>query len=194
MINTLLLLFYEFFQTGLFAVGGGLATIPFLARMTDRYDWFTKTQLSDMIAVAESTPGPIGVNTATYAGFRAAGIPGALVATFALVLPSLITIYIIARFLQKFSGSRLVQNAFAGMRPAVTGLIAAAGWALFQIALIRMDGFAAFASTGLWGVVDPKALILFALIMLLTNIKPVKRLHPVVFIGLSAAAGVIFRF
>ncbi|MBQ7091650.1 MAG: chromate transporter, partial [Clostridia bacterium] len=74
-------LFREFFKTGLFAVGGGLATIPFLSAMTEKYPWFTSQQLADMIAVAESTPGPIGVNTATFAGFRAAGIPGAFVAT-----------------------------------------------------------------------------------------------------------------
>ena len=79
---TLLLLFFEFFKTGLFAVGGGMATLPFLYDMLGRHpDWFTASQLADMIAVSESTPGPIGVNMATYVGFETSGIPGALVAT-----------------------------------------------------------------------------------------------------------------
>ena len=99
-------LFYEFFKTGLFAVGGGLATIPFLSAMTDKYTWFTKAQLADMIAVAESTPGPIGVNTATFAGYNAAGIPGAIIATLSLVLPSYIIILAISKALQKFRDNK----------------------------------------------------------------------------------------
>ena len=82
-----LTLFYEFFKVGLFSVGGGVATIPFYMELADKYDWLTTQMLTDMIAVSESTPGPIGINLATYAGFRAAGIPGALVATFSTVLP-----------------------------------------------------------------------------------------------------------
>ena len=81
-------LFYEFFKAGLFAIGGGLATLPFLKQISLRYPWFTPNDLMDMIAVSESTPGPMGVNSATYAGFHAAGIPGALMATCSLVLPS----------------------------------------------------------------------------------------------------------
>ena len=90
-----LLLFWEFFKTGLFAVGGGLATLPFLTQMSVSHpDWFTTQMLADMIAVSESTPGPIGVNMATYVGYTVAGIPGAIVATCSLVLPSLIIITI----------------------------------------------------------------------------------------------------
>ena len=89
-------LFYEFFKIGLFAVGGGMATIPFLMDLTSRYSWFTMADLTNMIAVSESTPGPIGINMATYAGFNAAGIPGALCATLSLVLPAWIIIILIA--------------------------------------------------------------------------------------------------
>ena len=109
---TCLLLFYEFFKTGLFAVGGGLATLPFL------YDpeWFTMSQLADMLAVSESTPGPLGVNMATYVGYLTAGIPGAVAATMGLVAPSVIVILIVAAFLKRFRESRLVNNVFYGLR------------------------------------------------------------------------------
>ena len=89
-------LFWEFFKTGLFAVGGGLATLPFLQDMSGRTGWFTHAQLADMLAVSESTPGPIGVNMATYVGFTTGGVGGALVATLGLVTPSVIVILIVA--------------------------------------------------------------------------------------------------
>ena len=178
---TLLTLFIEFFKTGLFAVGGGLATIPFLTAMTEKYDWFTAQQLADMIAVAESTPGPIGVNTATFAGFRAAGIPGAVIATFGLVLPSFLIILAIAGALQKYKSNPLVQNAFSGLRPASTGLIAAAGWSVLKTALSGAD---------IMGISLP-AVRLFAAIMILSNTKKLKSLHPAAFIGLAAVVGIV---
>ena len=177
----LLKLFIEFFKTGLFAVGGGLATIPFLTAMTEKYDWFTARQLADMIAVAESTPGPIGVNTATFAGFRAAGIPGAVIATFGLVLPSFLIILAIAGALQKYKSNPLVQNAFSGLRPASTGLIAAAGWSVLKTALSGAD---------IMGISLP-AVLLFAAIMILSNTKKLKSLHPAAFIGLAAVVGIV---
>ena len=178
---TLLTLFIEFFKTGLFAVGGGLATIPFLTAMTEKYDWFTAQQLADMIAVAESTPGPIGVNTATFAGFRAAGIPGAVIATFGLVLPSFLIILAITGALQKYKSNPLVQNAFSGLRPASTGLIAAAGWSVLKTALSGAD---------IMGISLP-AVLLFAAIMILSNTKKLKSLHPAAFIGLAAVVGIV---
>ena len=95
-------LFWEFFKTGLFAVGGGMATVPFLSEMAARTGWFTQEMLADMIAVGESTPGPIGVNTATYVGYTVAGIPGGVVATLGLVLPSFIIILIVSAVLKAF--------------------------------------------------------------------------------------------
>ena len=120
-------LFWEFFKTGLFAVGGGLATLPFLQDMADRTGWFTHAQLADMLAVSESTPGPIGVNMATYVGFTTGGVGGALVATIGLVTPSVIVILIVAAFLKAFRDSKWVNAAFYGLRPASTALVAAAG-------------------------------------------------------------------
>jgi len=175
-------LFFEFFKTGLFATGGGMATIPFLSAMTDKYDWFTKAQLADMIAVAESTPGPIGVNTATYAGFRAAGVPGALTATFALVLPSFLVVLLVSRALNKYQENPLVQGAFRGLRPAATGLIAGAFWSVLTVALGDAEG--------IFGLVSLPALLLFILLFALTNAPRLKKLHPVAFVGLAALAGV----
>ena len=119
-------LFFEFFKAGLFAVGGGLATLPFLQDISARTGWFTTDQLADMIAVSECTPGPIGVNMATYAGFLVKGVPGAVTATLGLICPSVIVIIIVARILKKFQSNKYVQAAFYGLRPAPTGLIGAA--------------------------------------------------------------------
>ena len=107
-------LFLEFFKAGLFAVGGGLATLPFLYAISDATGWFSHAQLADMVAVSESTPGPIGVNMATYVGFTTAGVPGMFAATIGLVTPSVIIILIVAQFLKKFAENKYVLNAFYG--------------------------------------------------------------------------------
>jgi chromate transporter len=184
-------LFWEFFKTGLFAVGGGMATIPFLYNMSDKTGWFTHQDLANMIAVGESTPGPIGVNKATYVGYvtgMAQGgignaIAGAVIATFGLVLPSLGVILIVAAMLNRFKDSPLVQKAFYGLRPASTGLIAAAG---ISVAVSNLFGSETFRFN--W-----KGLILAAVLWVLTNkVKQTKKLHPIVFIGASALVGILF--
>ncbi len=186
-------LFYEFFKTGLFSVGGGMATLPFLYSMSDSTGWFSHSQLADMIAVSESTPGPIGVNMATYVGFSTAGIPGAVVATLGLVAPSIIIILIIARVLQAFRQNKYVDAAFYGLRPCSVGLIAAAGVLVVKIALFNVESFA--ASGVLMELFDLKALALAAVLLLLTRwISFTKKLHPVFFILASAAVGVLFSF
>ncbi|MEG1662247.1 MAG: chromate transporter, partial [Clostridiales bacterium] len=129
------LLFYEFFKIGLFAIGGGLATLPFLYDLAAQYPWFSEGQLTDMIAIAESTPGPLGVNMATFAGYQAAGISGGIIATLGLILPSFCITLVLCRFLSKFSMDIRVQQIFYGLRPAVAGLIAAVAVSLLQIAL-----------------------------------------------------------
>lgn len=184
-----LILFFEFFKIGLFAVGGGLATLPFLYDLADKYSWFTHQDLSNMIAVSESTPGPIGVNCATYAGVNALGILGGAVSTLGLVLPSIIVILCIARVLNKFQNNSYVQSAFCGIRPAVTALIAVAfvdvaKTAVFSIDLFRQTG--SFAD-----IVNIPSLILFAVIFAATNKL---KLHPIIFILFAAAAGVVFKF
>lgn len=186
-------LFFEFFKTGLFAVGGGMATVPFLYDMADKTGWFTYDKLADMIAVSESTPGPIGVNMATYVGFTSAGIPGALVATLGLVTPSVIIILIIAKFLAGFSDNKYVKAAFYTIRPASTALIAAAGVLVLQISLLNTEAFG--QGGGVLSLFDFKSIALAVIVFVLTNfVKPAKKLHPVVFIALSAVAGIVFNF
>ena len=185
-------LFFEFFKTGLFAVGGGMATIPFLYELSDATNWFSHQDLANMIAVGESTPGPIGVNMDTYVGFVTGmgqhgvlgALLGAVLATLGLITPSIIIILIIASVLTKFRENKLVNHAFYGLRPASTGLIAAAG---ISVAVSTfLPTFALSART--W-----KGLILGVVLWVLTNlIKPTKKLHPIVFIGLAALVGIVF--
>ena len=165
----LLQLFWEFFKTGLFAVGGGMATLPFLSDIGNRTGWFTQAKLADMIAVSESTPGPIGVNMATYVGFETCGIPGAVVATLGLICPSVIIILLIARVLRQFRSNQTVDAAFYGLRPCSIALTGA--------------------------LLNWKAVLLGAVLLVLTRgVKAMKKLHPVIFIAASAVVGIIFHF
>lgn len=188
-----LLLFWEFFKTGLFAIGGGNATIPFLEDMSSRMGWFTHAQLADMIAVSESTPGPIGVNMASYVGYLTGGIPGAVVATLGLAFPSVTVILIVAAFLKNFRENKYVERVFYGIRPASTGLIAAAGVSV--LALCVVDKGAYEISGLLTDLLDPKTLVLFVILWIFSNlVKPTKGLHPLVFIAFSAVVGILFKF
>ena len=189
-------LFYEFFKTGLFAIGGGMATIPFLYDISDNTGWFTHQDLANMIAVSESTPGPIGVNMATYVGFItgmgqggiAHGVLGAVTATLGLIAPSVIVILIVAAVLKSFRDNVYVNRAFYGLRPASTGLIAAAGFSVVMNNLFRMDAGLSLAA------INWKGWVLAVAIWLLSNkVKKTKKLHPIVFIGISALAGIVFR-
>ena len=185
-------LFWEFFQTGLFAIGGGMATLPFLQKMGAATGWFTPGQLADMVAVSESTPGPIGVNMATYVGFTCAGIPGALIATIGLITPSVIIILIIAAILKNFRDNRHVNAAFYGLRPASSALIMAALLVLASTVFIHLD-LARSAGPAL--TIDYKAWILGAVVLVLSRwVKPTKSLHPIFFILGSAVVGIVFRF
>lgn len=192
----LLRLFWEFFKTGLFAVGGGMATLPFLYDMSTRTGWFTQAQLADMIAVGESTPGPIGVNMATYVGFETAGVVGAVIATLGLVCPSIIIILIIARVLKQFRENRTVDAAFYGLRPCSIALIAAAGLLVARITFLDEEVLAMGSALSNWTELFRwKAIILAAVLLTATRgIKPLKKLHPVVFIAVSALVGILFSF
>ena len=174
-------LFFEFFKTGLFSIGGGLATIPFLQDMGEATGWFTNQELTTMIAVSESTPGPMGVNMATYVGYHmgcntvlgpAGGILGAVIATLGLVAPSIIVILIIARFLQKFRHSRTVEAAFQGL---------------------VFFGLPSVSFTGITGV-EWKAVVLAAAVFAAMKWSPLKKLHPICFILSAAVIGVVFQF
>lgn len=181
-------LFWEFLKIGLFTFGGGMATVPFLQDLGERTGWFTQAQLADMIAVSESTPGPIGINMATYVGFTSGGFIGSVVATVSVIIPGFLCILILARLLDKFRDSVYSQRLFYGLRTASAGLISSALYAIVVISLINTG------STG-WAFFNWKAIILAAVILVFTNfVKPTKDLHPLVYILFSAVAGVIFRF
>ena len=189
-------MFFEFFKTGLFSVGGGMATIPFLYEMSAKTGWFSADDLANMIAVGESTPGPIGVNMATYVGFingmNHHGIGGALLgavtATLGLIAPSIMVILIIAAILKGFRNNRYVENTFYGLRPASTGLIAAAG-----ISVVLSNLFY-FGQASLLQAINWKGWVLAIVLWLLTNVvRCTKKRHPIVFIGLAALAGIVFQ-
>ena len=201
----LLRLFYEFFKTGLFAVGGGMATtglfavgggmatLPFLYDISTRTCWYTHEKLADMIAVSESTPGPIGVNMATYVGFETAGIPGAVIATLGLVTPSIMIILLIARALKAFRENPYVEAGFYGLRPCSVGLIAAAGFLVVKLALLNTTLYE--TSGQLADLFNFKALVLATVLLVCTRyIKKLKGLHPIVFILASAVVGIVFSF
>lgn len=186
-------LFYEFFKVGLFSIGGGLATVPFLSDLGSRTGWFSAGELANMIAISESTPGPMGVNTATYVGFHIAGVAGGVTATLGLVCPSIIVILIIAGFLKKFRESRGVDAVFYGIRPASTALIAAALAEVCAIALMFHTAISPQTGQAETQILYWPAIALAAAVFLCLQIKPLSRLHPIVYIGLSALAGVVFQ-
>ncbi len=172
-------LFIEFVKVGLFSIGGGLATLPFLYKMADKTQWFTRMDVSNMIAISESTPGAIGVNMATYAGYQSAGIIGGIIATIGLITPSIIIILIIARILNQFKNNPLVEKAFFGLRPASLAMISAAGAAVCQIAFFK-DQY-----------LHIPAIILGIFIYILSKKT---KLGVISLIGIGACIGIIFKF
>lgn len=191
-MNIYLQLFYEFFKAGLFAVGGGMATIPFLYDISDKTGWFTHAQLTDMIAISESTPGPIGVNMATYVGFTTAGIPGSIIATIGLITPSIVVILIIAGFLKAFKDNKYVQSAFYGLRPASTGLIAAAGLGVAALVILQKDKFAATGNAA--DLVNlPNVVLMLVIYYFTARCKKTKGLHAAAFIAASALIGIVLH-
>lgn len=192
-------LFWEFCKTGLFAIGGGMATVPFLREIADKTGWFTAGQLADMIAVSESTPGPLGVNMATYVGYTVGssqlgspwmGIVGAVTATLGLIFPSIVIVLCISFFLKRFRTSTLVDAALYGLRPASVALISAAGVEIVLFAILRVDSIYQIGAAQLsW-----KSVALAAGVYAGTNLIPkLKKLHPIWFILLSAIVGVLLK-
>lgn len=177
----LLDLFFAFFKVGLFAIGGGLATLPFLYELTEKYDWITVSDISNLVAISESTPGPLGINMATYVGFLQSGVAGAVTASLGLVVPSIIIIVVIAKFLSKFRDSKIVKDVFYGLRAASTALIAVAG-----LGVARLAFFGEKMTEFFWQGAILAVVLFFATKKL--------KWHPIVFIVISAIIGVIFKF
>lgn len=182
------ILFIEFFKIGLFAIGGGLATIPFLYDLAEKYEWIYPEMISDMIAVAESTPGPIGINTATYVGFSAAGIPGGIIASLSLVLPSFLIIIIISGMITRFQENLYVISVFSALRPTVTALVLVAGLQVLEMVIFK-SGLSEL-NENIFSAINIKTSVLF---LALSAISVKKRLHPIILIALAAACGIIFK-
>lgn len=180
-----LTLAFEFFKIGLFSIGGGMATLPFLMDLTTKYDWYTASDLANLVAISESTPGPVGINMATYAGYHAAGVPGAIVATLSLTAPALIIIYVIARFLENFSENPTVKAVFYVIRPTVAALIGYAVWELLKIALVSTSGGVSH--------IDYTSVFICVGAFLLLQVKKLSKLHPLVWIAAGAVIGIIFQ-
>lgn len=189
-------MFIRFFFVGLFSVGGGLATLPFLTDMAETTGWFTQMDISNMVAISESTPGPLGINMATYIGYQVAsdygmgyGILGSVLAATGLVTPSLIVIMIISKVLLKFRNSKIVDYSFYGLRAASVGLITAA---CLSVAKIAYYNSSVMAQTGnFFMAVDYKSIILTVIVFI--GVTKFKKIHPIAFIALAAAAGIIFQ-
>ena len=192
-------LFWEFFKTGLFAIGGGMATVPFLQDISAKTGWFTSADLANMIAVSESTPGPMGVNMATYVGYTVGsqqlggtgmGVVGAVVATLGLISPSIVVILVVAYFLKRFRDSKLVDSVLYGLRPASVALISAAGVEIVLFAVLRVESIWRIADASLsW-----KAVVLALAVFAGTNLIPgLKKIHPIWFVVASAVAGVLLH-
>ena len=184
-------LMYEFFKTGLFAIGGGLATLPFLYEMSEATGWFTRGDIMNLIAVSESTPGAIGINMSTYVGFITAGLPGAILATLALAVPSVVVIILISKMLDRFKGSPVVEGIFKGLRPASTALITAAGLSVAQLAFFHDFDWSKLSleqviSNFRW---ETAALALVIYVAL----KKFKG-HPIFYIAAAAVVGIVFKF
>ena len=181
----LLRLYWEFLLIGLFSVGGGMATVPFLFDLSARTGWFTSADLANMIAISEATPGPIGINMATYVGSITAGVPGGIIAPLGLVTPAFVTILLVARILMTVWKSPRIQGLFYALRPASVGLIAAACWTVCTVSLFSLkDGFSIH-----WA-----SLILFAVILIAMNLPELKEKVPAfAYVGIAALAGIVFQ-
>ncbi|MBQ3158932.1 MAG: chromate transporter [Clostridia bacterium] len=189
MIKTILLLIFEFMKTGLMAVGGGMACIRFLQDMIAKYGWLTGEELANIIAVAESTPGPIGVNAATYVGYSVLspygavwGVLGGIISTLSLISPQIVVIIFVAKGLEKYRRSKLVNDAFGALRPAAAGLVAAAGWSVIRSSL--SFSLAPFH-------VDVVSLVLYGALVTLMLLPKLKKIHPVLFLAAGGLIGAL---
>lgn len=184
-----LLLIYEFFKIGLFSIGGGLASLPFLYELSEKTGWFTLYDISNLVAVSESTPGPLGINMATYVGFVTKGVLGGILAPIGLVVPSIIIIVIVAKFYSKFKESALVKDIFYMLRPVSTALIFVAGISVLKIAVMKTG--VAFALDNLQTGANIKAVILMILLAVVN--KQIKK-HPIIAIVSSGVVGIVLQF
>ncbi|MSS78772.1 chromate transporter [Anaerococcus sp. WCA-380-WT-2B] len=185
----MLRLMWEFFKAGLFAIGGGMATFPFLQEMSEKYNWFSQEELLNMIAVSESTPGAIGINVASFAGYKVYGITGAILASLSLIAPAIIIILIISKGLESFKNSLIIKNMFETIRPATAGLILGA---MLNVMILSLFNVALYEKSG-------KFLDLFQILQIiifvcfLIVLRKYKKIHPIIIIAIGAVLGIVFK-
>lgn len=180
----LLHLYVSFFLVGLFSMGGGMATVPFLFDLSARTGWFSAADLANMIAISEATPGPIGINMATYVGYASAGVLGGIIAPLGLVTPAFLIILIVAKLLNVLWKSPRLQGLFYALRPASVGLIGAAAFSVCAVSLFTWDGTL---------VLHGKAIALAAALLLCMHLPKVKQLPSVAFVGIAAVVGILLH-
>ena len=186
-------LFWAFFKIGLFTIGGGYAMIPLISAEVVANNWLTEQALLDFIAISESTPGAFAINIATFVGAQTAGVFGAICTTLGVVAPSLIIIFIIARFFNKLTEKQLVKDAFYGLRPAVVGLI---GYAFISLTIQVIFENVTFADLSTFKFTDYWAIILFVILFAVSKLKiPFKgkkiKVSPILLVLLSAGLGIL---
>lgn len=184
------LLSLEFAKIGLFSLGGGYATLPFLYHMSEQYHWFSTVELSQMLAVSSITPGPVGLNVATFAGYKTAGIFGSIIATLSIMLPSFFLVVLISKIIKKFKDNPCMCSIMYSLRPATAAMIAAVGVRLFYDALIRNTDFGAFSILKLNLFIDIKGFIFLVVLFIIScNLKR----DPLIYLALGAAAGILLH-
>lgn len=180
----------EFAKIGFFSLGGGYATLPFLYHMSEVYGWFSPLELSRMLAISSITPGPVGLNVATFAGFKTAGILGSIVATMSIMLPSFFMIIIISKMLKKFKDSPCLCSVMYALRPATAAMLAAVALRLFRDAIIRNPDFSGFNFLQMQNFIDIKGFLLLVILFIL-SLKLKK--DPLVFLAFGAIAGILLH-
>lgn len=182
----LIKLFWSFFQIGMFSIGGGMAAIPLIQnQVVNFHNWLTLTEFTDLITIAEMTPGPIAINSATFVGIRIAGIPGAVVATVGCIFPSCVIVSILAWIYFKYKELTIIQGVLSGLRPTIVALIASAGLSIFTLAVWGEGGFSTNPPT-----INLVSVLLFAMaIFILRKWKP----NPIfVMLGSGIIGGAIY--
>lgn len=186
-MTTFLIICGSFFLTGLFAIGGGLAAIPFMQQFFVDKGHIASDLFYNMIAISESTPGPIGVNMATYIGFEKFGIFGGIITTLSLVLPSFVIILVIAKSYSRFQDNIYVKRGLYGIRAAVVGLIASAAYSVLTTTILTTDKF--ISSPSFFSFFDFRQLAIFAVIFTLYKVF---NKHPIWYILFGALCGIAF--
>lgn len=180
----------EFAKIGFFSLGGGYATLPFLYHMSEVYGWFSPLELSRMLAISSITPGPVGLNVATFAGFKTAGILGSIVATMSIMLPSFFMIIIISKMLKKFKDSPCMCSVMYALRPATAAMLTAVALRLFRDAIIRNPDFSGFNFLQMQNFIDIKGFLLLVILFILSlRLKK----DPLVFLAFGAIAGILLH-